>query len=339
MKQTMKKLFSNLVVGKMGDGRPEMGTFPSSICQLPSTKSILSSARGVALALTLAMSGVAQAQQSVTTSNGVTQNFDTLGSSATATLPSGWKISPTGDWSSTNSTSATTQAAGTSGSGILTGTSSGGAYNFANGVTASATDRSLGFLSAGSYSSPRSLIYAFQNNTGATITALTVNWDYEKYRSGSRAFDWTFFHGASPTADTAVTSGNQSYTADANNTVISNPPLSTSKSVTISGLSIAPGATYYLRWTYTGSGGSTNGQGLGIDNFVMTATLGAAATAPGAPSITGITAGDQNLTVNFTAPSSDGGSTISNYKYSTDGTTYVTRSPPPPPTVLWSSRV
>jgi len=323
MKQTMKKLFSNLVVGKMGDGRSEMGTFPSSICQLPSSKSILSSARGAALALTVALSSAAQAQQSVTTSNGVTQNFDSMGSSSTATMPTGWKTGT--DWSTASNV--VTQAAGTSGTGVVSSSSSGGVYNFANGVTASSTDRAIGFLTSSGFSSPRSIIYAFQNNTGATITSLTVSWDYEKYRSGSRAFDWTFFHGSTSTADTAASSGNQSYTADANNTTVSNPPASTSKSVTISGLSIAPGATYYLRWTYTGNGGSSNAQGLGIDNFVMTATLGAAATAPGAPSITGITAGDQNLTVNFTAPSSDGGSTISNYKYSTDGTTYVTRSP------------
>jgi mucin-19 len=32
-------------------------------------------------------------------------------------------------------------------------------------------------------------------------------------------------------------------------------------------------AKYYLRWTFTGVGGSTNGQGIGIDNFSVTATL------------------------------------------------------------------
>jgi len=41
-------------------------------------------------------------------------------------------------------------------------------------------------------------------------------------------------------------------------------------------------------------------------------------TAPGAPSISGITAGNGSLSVNFNAPSSNGGATITNYEYSVD---------------------
>ncbi|OYV02814.1 MAG: hypothetical protein CFE26_21770, partial [Verrucomicrobiales bacterium VVV1] len=196
--------------------------------------------------------------------------------------------------------------------------------NWANGITGSSTDRSLGFLTTGSFSSPASIVYAFTNNTGSTVTSLALTWNYEKLRSGSRAFDWTFFHGSSSSPTTAATSGNQSYAADANNTVISNPPLSTAKSVSLTGLSIANGTTYYLRWTYTGVGGSTNAQGLAIDDFSITAT---GATAPAAPTITGITPGDQQLSVAFTA-GADGGSAITNYKYSTDnGATFIARSP------------
>jgi uncharacterized repeat protein (TIGR02543 family) len=41
--------------------------------------------------------------------------------------------------------------------------------------------------------------------------------------------------------------------------------------------------------------------------------------APAAPSITGITGGNTTLSVAFSAPSTDGGATITNYQYSTDG--------------------
>lgn len=216
----------------------------------------------------------ANAQQSIATPGvAVTQNFDSLGSSATAALPSGWKMGT--DWST--GATATGAAAGTSGTGALSSSSSGNFYNFANGVTASSTDRAIGFLTTGSYSSPRSIIYAFQNNTGQTITAITLSWNYEKYRTGTRAFDWTFFHGATSAVATAAADGNQSYTADAAIAVV-NPPTSLAKTVTITGLSIAPGATYYLRWTYTGVGGSTNAQALGVDDFSITLT---ASTNPG----------------------------------------------------------
>ncbi|MFM7672619.1 MAG: hypothetical protein ACKO6Q_08525, partial [Bacteroidota bacterium] len=208
----------------------------------------------------------AQATISLVNTNYST-DFNSFGSSAIATLPTGFRIGT--DW--LTGTTATTLAAGTTGTGVLTSSSTGGCYNFGNGITASATDRALGFLSSSGYTSPRSIIYAFTNSTGQTITSLTLSWNYEKYRSGSRAYDWTFFHGSTSTATTAFTSGNQSYIADASTSVIYNPPSSISKAFTITSLNIANGATYYLRWTYTGSGGSTNGQALGIDDLNIAA--------------------------------------------------------------------
>jgi hypothetical protein len=209
----------------------------------------------------------ALSQQSITiTGTPVMQDFNSMGTSSTAILPTGFKMGT--DWST--GATVTTQAAGTSGTGIVSSSSAGGFYNFANGITASSTDRAIGFLTSGSYSSPRSIIYAFTNNTGITVTSLSISWNYEKYRSGTRTLDWTFFHGSTFIANTAATVGNQSYAADANNTTVSNPPAATAKSLTVNGLSIPDGTTYYLRWTYTGNGGSTNAQGLGLDDFSIT---------------------------------------------------------------------
>ena len=132
------------------------------------------------------------------------------------------------------------------------------------------------------------MIVAVANNSGSTITTLNVAWDFEKYRAGTRPFDWTFFHGNSATAATAETTGNQSYVADGANAVVS-PPTAISKNVSLTGLSVPAGSTYYLRWTFTGVGGSTNGQGIGIDNLSITATgaagganVGPTNTVPGA---------------------------------------------------------
>ncbi|NDH48598.1 MAG: fibronectin type III domain-containing protein [Acidimicrobiia bacterium] len=49
-------------------------------------------------------------------------------------------------------------------------------------------------------------------------------------------------------------------------------------------------------------------------------------TNPSAPTISSVTAGNGSLSVAFTA-GTDGGSAITNYKYSTDGTTYTALSP------------
>lgn len=198
------------------------------------------------------------------------QNFDGIGSSGTAALPTGWRVS--GGTTYSAGTTATTLAAGTTGTGALTGSSAGGVYNFANGITASSTDRAIGFLTSGGFTSPRSLMVQLTNNTGATITALTIGFNYEKYRSGSNANGcvWTFFHGSDGTTWTGASAGDQTYPADANNTTISNPPGQTAKSVSLTGLSIANGASYYLRWTYTVAG-NTSAQGIGVDDVSITA--------------------------------------------------------------------
>ena len=198
------------------------------------------------------------------------QNFNGMGTSATATLPTGFKIGT--DWAT--GTTATTQAAGTSGTGAFNGTSAGGAYNAAQGVTGTSTDRSLGFLTSGNgvtgYSSPRSIILRLQNNTGQVVGSLDLAWNYEKYRSGTRQIDWSFYHGATSAPTTADGNGDHSYPSNANNTVISNPPLSTSRTFTISDLSIEPGGSYYLMWTYTGLNGHNNAQALTIDDLSIT---------------------------------------------------------------------
>ncbi len=233
------------------------------------------------------------------------QNFDAMGSSGTATLPSGFKIGT--DWST--GTTSTTLAAGTSGTGILTSSSGGGTYNFANGVTASSTDRALGFLNSSGFTSPRSIVLKIDNNTGITINSLNIAFDYEKYRSGSRVWTWTFFHGATVTPGTSASSGDQAYSADADNTVVSNPPTTISKSVSITGLSLVNGASYYLMWTLTGTGGSTNGQALGIDNFSVTAVNVPTVTTNSASSIS-----TSGATFNGTV-SANGGSTTANFQY------------------------
>ncbi len=220
------------------------------------------------------------AQLSITSGSAVTQNFDGIGSSATATLPSGFKVSRTSATFSGAGT-ATELAAGTTGTGALTSTSSGGAYNFANGVNASSTERGVGFLTTGAAPGPGYLFMQLQNNTGTTITDITVAFDYEKYRSGSRAFDLTFQASSDGTSyGSGIAAGNQSYSADASNGTINNPPTTISKSVTLTGVNIVNGANYYIRWMYAPNSGTTytNAQGIGIDNISVTATIGCSGT-------------------------------------------------------------
>jgi hypothetical protein len=68
-------------------------------------------------------------------------------------------------------------------------------------------------------------------------------------------------------------------------------------------------------WNNSQTGGSGNRPKWQLDNISVTSTV--ATTAPAAPTISSITPGNEQLSVAFTA-GSDGGSAITNYKYSTD---------------------
>jgi PKD repeat protein len=215
----------------------------------------------------------AQAQLRLNGAAPTTVTFDSLGTSATATFPRGFVAfrGSMGISYGAATIAATTQAGGTSGTNALNSGSTGGIYNFGNGVTATAADRALGFVSSTSFASPLHLLLAVQNNTGATITELAVAYDIEKYRAGTRAFDWQFFTSPDGTAWTELTSLKQPYAADGATAVV-NPATTTSKATTLTGLNLPDKGIIYLRWSYVGLAGSTNAQALGLDNLTLTPT-------------------------------------------------------------------
>lgn len=230
---------------------------------------------GLATLGLLATASPAHAQLSLTSAAPVTETFDGLGTSATATVPTGFVLAAgaTGiTYANPANTTLTTRSGGTSGTGAMNSSSAGGIYNFANGVTATATERALGFLTSSSFSAPRHLLLAIRNNTGTTITDLAVAYDVEKYRTGMNPYEWQFFTSPDGATWTQPSGMTVAYTADGANAVV-NPPTTTSKSITLSGLDLAPGATTYLRWSYVALMASTNAQGLGLDNLTLTPTL------------------------------------------------------------------
>ena len=83
-----------------------------------------------------------------------------------------------------------------------------------------------------------------------------------------------------------------------------------------------------VTWT---SSGSISASSIAYGNGTFVAfgagsSFYTSASTPSAPTSLSATAGDGQATISFT-PGSDGGSAISNYKYSTDGTTYTALSP------------
>ena len=229
----------------------------------------------VALVVVMAAASLAGAATPYSlTSTLYTQDFTGMANAQTSALPTGWAFasgtSPT--WTSGTLTT-TTQYAGTIGTGTLTSASGGGAYLFIDGDRVTGTDKSIGFLSSNTFTSPRSILFGFTNDTGASINALTLGWQYEKYRNGTRAFDWKFYGSTDGSTWSSVAAGDKAYPADATSSPVA-IITSTMSGVTLSGLSIGTSGAYYVRWDYAGLAGSSSGQALGIDNLSMSASTG-----------------------------------------------------------------
>ncbi len=219
------------------------------------------------IALITGFTAASYGQIAIPNTTAVTQNFDGMGSSTTATLLSNWKMTPEGGgtqaWADVSNSTATNQQA-SSGSPVT-----GGRYNWGNGTTT--TDRAIGFMTSGSYSNPNSIMAFFQNTSGVQINDLTISFDYERYRIHAAACSITFFtstDGSTWTAQTAGDSGAFS-TGGSSHTFTGGTVIS--KSFTLSGINIANGANLYLRWNFNTTG--SNSQGTGIDNLSVAATF------------------------------------------------------------------
>jgi len=197
-----------------------------------------------------------------------TQNFDGLATSGTAntSMPTGWSFSEAG------SNSNTSYAAGTGSD------NAGNTYSF--GTASASSDRALG--SVASSSCKTTISASFTNNTGAVMSYFTITYVGEQYRFGGRspasADKLQFSYSLNGSTWTAYTPLDfiSPYSTNSNTPVSSMDGNSTSYKFyidrTITGLSIAKGGTFYIRWVDLDITGSDDG--LAIDDFtISTITL------------------------------------------------------------------
>jgi uncharacterized delta-60 repeat protein/uncharacterized repeat protein (TIGR01451 family) len=201
----------------------------------------------------------------------VSQNFDSLTNGANDTIssagiPTGW------DFSESLANANTSYRTGT-GSG-----NTGDTYSF--GTPTTSTDRAFGQLRSGTCASI--LGASFTNNTGNTLTGLAISYAGEQWRIGATSHSPTpekmdFQYSTNATNLTVgtyvdfdaldftppITSAGAAGALDGNNSA--NRKIITS---TITGLSIANGATFWIRWNDVDASGSDDG--LAIDDFSIT---------------------------------------------------------------------
>ena len=206
-----------------------------------------------------------------TTGTAVTQNFNGLPTSGTGTLASN---TPNGvGFVETGSGLNTTITAGTGGS------STGDTYSFGAELAISpalAADRALGALQSGTVASTLGL--RFVNSTGVTLTSVQISYVGEQWRLGAAGRvdrldfqyqlgatslttgTWTDFNSLDFTAPiTSGTLGALDGNSAANRTALAQ---------SVTGLSIAPAAEFWVRWTDLNPTGADDG--LGIDDFSIT---------------------------------------------------------------------
>ena len=215
---------------------------------------------------------------SLTTSGtAYTQNFNSLsstaGSTTNALLIDGWAMTESGGGVRDNEQY-----------GVDTGVSStGDTYSY--GVAGQA-DRALGSLQSGTLIS--SFGAQFTNSTGATITELTISFTAEQWRIANTAaarddrLDFQISTDASSLTVGTYTDVNQ---LDAVNTIKTAATAAaldgnaaanrTAVSYTITNLTIAPGATFWIRWNDFNASGADDG--IAIDDFSIIAITGVAA--------------------------------------------------------------
>lgn len=201
----------------------------------------------------------------------VSENFGTLALSGTSSItPNGWALSETG----TNAN--TTYSTGTGSS------TTGDTYSF--GASGS-TERAFGGLQSGSL--VPTIGVSFTNNTGGTITQLAIGYTGEQWRLGSTGrvdrLDFQYsINATSPASGTFVDVDALDFTAPVSAGTVGaldgNAAANrTARSATISGLNLANGAVFWLRWVDLNAAGSDDG--LAIDDFTLTPS-GTTATAP-----------------------------------------------------------
>lgn len=230
------------------------------------------------------------------------QTFDSLAATATGTaLPSGWYFSESG----TNANSAYTANDGT--------LNSGDTYSYGTGT---GTDRALGTLQSGSLAS--TIGARLRNDTGNTLSEIAVAYTGEQWRLGATGradrLDFQYSTNATSLADAAATwidvnaldFSSPNTTAVAGKLDGNGAANRTAIAASITGLSLAPSGTIWIRWVDWNVSGNDDGLAIDDVNFSVDGTPPVdlapfvVATAPGAGA--GNVALSATLAVTFSEP-------------------------------------
>ncbi len=232
-------------------------------------------AKIIAIAALAGTAGSAHAAINLNSTAAYTENFNSLVGSGTAitntTLPTGWVLTESGNGARDNEAYAVDNG----------GSGTGDVYSYGS---ANATDRALGSLRSGTlipfYGA------SFTNAAATSIQSLLIGYTGEQWRVGATnradtlAFQYSL-DATSLTSGTWTTVNALSFTAAAGTVGSRDGNLAANRSVlsgTISGLDIASGSTFWVRYNDLDVAGAEDG--LAVDDFNLAATFAPTAPVP-----------------------------------------------------------
>lgn len=227
----------------------------------------------------------------------ISESFE-IGTSATATLPSDWRVDKSTTVRLVGSYASAATATERSGGDSMSSSAGNGIYNFGAGAAESATDRAVGFLSSSSATKSGNLYVRLDNTGGSAITNLTVSYSVEKYRMGTNeaGFSVQLYYSTDGLVWTiAGADFLTQFAADATTAGYASAPGAV---VTVADktlpVTVAPGGVVYLAWNYSVTTGTYTSfaQALGIDDVSIAANAGSSSLpAPTGLASSSVTAG------------------------------------------------
>ena len=241
------------------------------------------------LLLSIAMCLPTFAQITFTDLTTYTQNFngiggedvDPSGQEKTAyeratTLPEGWKVATTTTVRTNSSYAVAVNATTYIGGQSLADNAKNGTWNF--GATHNA-DRAIGGITTNAFGGARTINVMAQlhNSTGAAIKSITLSYDIEKYRKGTRGFTvqlYTSTDGA--TWNSAGSDFSTSYLADTETAGSAEVPIDTRAVSGAFNVTFPADGDLYLLWSISSTTGTdaNSAQAFGIDNISITPSDG-----------------------------------------------------------------
>ncbi|MDX1940604.1 MAG: hypothetical protein SFU99_08630 [Saprospiraceae bacterium] len=184
-----------------------------------------------------------------------TQDFNTFDLGTTADLPGNWAASGDLDYTP---------------GGVYSNTGSYSNLNSAYALRDGSTSDYAWGAKVSASSGIETITLTVENNTGLTITSFDISWIGEQYSRDERATILRFSYSINGGSFTDLSAQDVIATTDAGSAINLNPINSTSRSITISGISLTNGQQAQFRFSILNGVGSDSNGHLGVDDFSLT---------------------------------------------------------------------